>query len=77
MTYDDMGDRQKALDYLDRAQKLIGPNGDPHDLASLDRQTAYIGLAGPAYFDDTGDPVGMRFRVMRAHNGLLAAAETK
>lgn len=46
-------------------------------LASLNRQTAYAGLAGPAYFDDTGDPVGMRFRVMRVHNGLLAAAETK
>jgi branched-chain amino acid transport system substrate-binding protein len=46
-------------------------------LASLNRETAYAGLAGPAYFDETGDPVGMRFRVMRVHNGLLAVAGTK
>jgi hypothetical protein len=28
-------------------------------------------------FEDTGDPVGMRFRVMRVHNGLLTLAEAK
>jgi branched-chain amino acid transport system substrate-binding protein len=46
-------------------------------LRSLNRETAYSGLAGPAYFDDTGDPVGMRFHVLRAHNGLMTVAEAK
>jgi hypothetical protein len=34
-------------------------------------------LTGPAFFEDTGDPVGMRFRVLRAHEGLLTLAEAK
>jgi len=46
-------------------------------LRSLNRETAYAGLTGPAYFDDTGDPVGMRFHVLKAHNGLLTVAEAK
>jgi len=46
-------------------------------LRSLNRETAYVGLTGPAYFEDTGDPVGMRFRVLRAHNGVLTIAEAK
>jgi len=44
-------------------------------LRSLNRETAYAGLTGPAYFEDNGDPVGMRFHVLRAHNGLLTVAE--
>jgi branched-chain amino acid transport system substrate-binding protein len=46
-------------------------------LRSLNRETAYAGLTGPAYFEDTGDPVGMRFRVLRVHNGLLTVGEAK
>lgn len=46
-------------------------------LHSLNRETAYVGLTGPAFFEDTGDPVGMRFRVLRAHEGLLTVAEAK
>lgn len=46
-------------------------------LHSLNRETAYAGLTGPAYFEDTGDPVGMRFRVLRAHNGQLTVTETR
>jgi len=46
-------------------------------LHSLNRETAYAGLTGPAYFEDTGDPVGMRFRVLRAHNGQLAVTEAR
>ena len=46
-------------------------------LRSLNRETAYQGLTGPAFFEDTGDPVGMRFRVLRAHSGLLTLAEAK
>jgi hypothetical protein len=46
-------------------------------LRSLNRETAYAGLTGPAYFEDTGDPVGMRFSVLRVHNGLLTVAEAK
>lgn len=44
-------------------------------LRSLNRETAYAGLTGPAYFEDNGDPVGMRFRVLRVHNGQLMVAE--
>ena len=44
-------------------------------LRSLNRETAYAGLTGPAFFEDTGDPVGMRFRVLRVHNGRLTVAE--
>jgi branched-chain amino acid transport system substrate-binding protein len=46
-------------------------------LRSLNRETAYAGLTGPAYFDDTGDPVGMRFHVLKAHNGVTTVAEAK
>jgi branched-chain amino acid transport system substrate-binding protein len=46
-------------------------------LRSLNQETAYAGLTGPAFFEDTGDPVGIRFRVLRAHNGLLTIAEAK
>jgi branched-chain amino acid transport system substrate-binding protein len=46
-------------------------------LHSLNHETAYQGLTGPAFFEDTGDPVGMRFRVLRAHSGLLTVAEAK
>jgi branched-chain amino acid transport system substrate-binding protein len=77
-------DAHAALAYdatrlIAEALKAKGPdrNAVRDYLRSLNRDTAYEGLAGPAYFEDTGDPVGMRFRVMRVHNGLLAAAETK
>ncbi len=46
-------------------------------LHSLNPETAYAGLTGPAFFEDTGDPVGIRFRVLRAHNGLLTIAEAR
>lgn len=46
-------------------------------LASLNRETAYAGLTGPAYFEDTGDPVGIRFRVLRAHKGQLMVANIR
>ena len=46
-------------------------------LRSLNRETAYAGLTGPAFFEDNGDPVGMRFRVLRVHNGLLTMGEAK
>jgi branched-chain amino acid transport system substrate-binding protein len=54
-------DRRKVRDYL----------------ASLTRANAYAGITGPAYFEDTGDPVGLRFHVLRVHNGLLTVAEAK
>jgi len=46
-------------------------------LRSLNRETAYQGLTGPAYFEDNGDPVGMRFKVFRVHDGSLTLAEGK
>ena len=46
-------------------------------LHSLNRETAYAGLTGPAYFEDNGDPVGMRFRVLRAHSGQLTLTEVR
>ena len=45
-------------------------------LHSLNRETSYPGLTGPAYFEDTGDPVGMRFKVFRVRNGLLTVADS-
>ena len=46
-------------------------------LRSLNRETAYAGLTGPAYFEDTGDPVGIRFKVFRVHDGALTVAEAR
>jgi branched-chain amino acid transport system substrate-binding protein len=46
-------------------------------LRSLNRETAYQGLTGPAYFEDTGDPVGIRFKVFRVHDGSLTVAEAR
>lgn len=40
-------------------------------LAGLTSATAYNGLTGKMYFEKTGDPVGIRFKVLRVHNGLL------
>lgn len=40
-------------------------------LAGLDASTGYNGLTGKIYFENTGDPVGIRFKVLRVHNGLL------
>lgn len=46
-------------------------------LRSLTRETAYQGVTGPAYFEPTGDPVGMRFRVGRVEKGSLKVADAK
>ncbi len=77
-------DAHAALAYdatrlIAQALKSRGPNRKAvrDYLRSLTRETAYPGLAGPAYFEDTGDPAGMRFRVMRVHDGLLAVADAK
>jgi branched-chain amino acid transport system substrate-binding protein len=62
-----------------QALKAAGPDRKAirDYLRSLDSETAYQGLTGPAYFEDNGDPVGMRYRILRVHEGLLALAETK
>ncbi len=46
-------------------------------LRALTRATAVPGVTGPAYFEETGDPVGIRFRVGRVENGLLKVADAK
>ena len=46
-------------------------------LRALTLETAYQGITGPAYFEQTGDPVGMRFRVGRVEKGLLKVADAK
>ena len=46
-------------------------------LRSINRETAYQGLTGPAYFEDNGDPVGMRFKVFRVHDGSLTVADAR
>jgi branched-chain amino acid transport system substrate-binding protein len=68
-----------ATKLIARALKESGPNRKAirNYLHSLNRETAYVGLTGPTLFEDTGDPVGMRFRVLRVHNGLLQLAEAK
>jgi branched-chain amino acid transport system substrate-binding protein len=69
-----------ATKLVAQALKERGPSrtGIRNYLHSLTRENAYAGLTGPAYFEDTGDPVGMRFRVLRVHDGLLTTlAEAK
>lgn len=46
-------------------------------LRSLTQKTAVPGLTGPAYFEETGDPVGIRFQVLRVRNGLLKLADSR
>jgi branched-chain amino acid transport system substrate-binding protein len=71
-----------AYDATKLVAKALGASGPNRKairnyLHSLNRETAYVGLTGPTLFEDTGDPVGMRFRVMRVHNGLLQLAEAR
>jgi branched-chain amino acid transport system substrate-binding protein len=40
-------------------------------LAALKPSDAPMGLTGPLFFEKTGDPVGIRFRVLKVHAGLL------
>jgi branched-chain amino acid transport system substrate-binding protein len=46
-------------------------------LHALTQESAVAGLTGPAYFEKSGDPVGMRFRVLRVRKGLLTVAEAR
>jgi branched-chain amino acid transport system substrate-binding protein len=68
-----------ATKLVAQALKDRGPNRKAirNYLRSLTRETSYAGLTGPAFFEDTGDPVGMRFKVLRVHNGLLTVAEAR
>jgi branched-chain amino acid transport system substrate-binding protein len=68
-----------ATKLIAQALKEAGPDRRAvrNYLRSLNRETAYAGLTGPAYFEDTGDPVGMRFRLLKAHNGMLTVAEAR
>jgi branched-chain amino acid transport system substrate-binding protein len=68
-----------ATKLIAQALKAKGPDrrGVRDYLRSLNRETAYVGLTGPAFFEDTGDPVGIRFRVLRAHQGELTLAEAR
>jgi branched-chain amino acid transport system substrate-binding protein len=68
-----------ATKLIAKALRASGPNRKAirNYLHSLNRETAYVGLTGPTLFEDTGDPVGMRFHVMRVHNGLLQLAEAR
>ena len=68
-----------ATKLIAQALKEAGPDRKAvrNYLRSLNRETAYAGLTGPAYFEDTGDPVGMRFRLLKAHNGTLTVAEAR
>src|SRR3954462_10864241 len=68
-----------ATKLIAQALKERGPHRKAirNYLRSLTHENAYVGLTGPAFFEDTGDPVGMRFRVLRVHNGLLTLAEAR
>ena len=68
-----------ATKLIAQALKARGPDrkGIRNYLRSLTRDNAYVGVTGPAFFEDTGDPVGIRFRVFRVHNGVLTVAEAK
>jgi branched-chain amino acid transport system substrate-binding protein len=68
-----------ATKLIAQALRERGPNRKAirNYLRSLTHENAYAGLTGPAFFEETGDPVGMRFRVLRVHNGLLTVAEAR
>lgn len=73
-----MPDAHAALAYdatklLAQALRVRGParRAIRDYLAGLTAQTAYPGLTGKMYFEKTGDPVGIRFKILRVHNGLL------
>ncbi len=55
------GDRRAVRDYL----------------RSLTEETAVAGVTGRAYFEETGDPVGIRFRVGLVQNGRLKVADSR
>ncbi len=62
-----------ATELLARALRERGPDRRAirDYLAGLTAATAPPGLTGPLYFEKSGDPVGIRFKVLRVHNGLL------
>jgi branched-chain amino acid transport system substrate-binding protein len=68
-----------ATKLVAQALRDVGPNRKAikNYLHALNRQTAYAGLTGATVFEDTGDPVGIRFRVLRVHSGLLQLADAK
>jgi branched-chain amino acid transport system substrate-binding protein len=55
------GDRKAVRDYLH----------------ALTEETAVDGITGPAFFEDSGDPVGIRFRVGRVQSGRLKVADSQ
>jgi branched-chain amino acid transport system substrate-binding protein len=46
-------------------------------LKALTPATAYHGLTGPIWFENSGDPVGIRFKVLRVHDGLLTVGGSR
>jgi len=46
-------------------------------LRALTKETAVDGVTGPAFFEETGDPVGIRFRVGRVQSGRLKVANSQ
>jgi branched-chain amino acid transport system substrate-binding protein len=62
-----------ATNLAAQALRLRGPNRRAirDYLAGLKPSSAPTGLTGPLYFEKTGDPVGIRFRVLKVHAGLL------
>jgi len=62
-----------ATKLLAQALKARGPDRRAirDYLGGLTAETAPQGLTGPLYFEKTGDPVGIRFKVLKVHNGLL------
>lgn len=71
-------DAHAALAYdatrlLAQALRVRGPNRRAirDYLAGLTAATAYPGLTGRLWFEKSGDPVGIRFKVLRVQNGLL------
>jgi len=69
----------RARDLLAQALRERGPNRRAirDYLKGLTVETAYRGLTGPIWFEKTGDPVGIRFKVLRVHNGLLTLGESR
>jgi len=71
-----------AYDATKLVAKALGEVGSDRKairdyLRGLTADTAVPGITGLAYFEETGDPVGMRFRVGRVENGRLKVTDAR
>jgi len=59
------------------AKKGMSRKGVRDYLASLSAATAFDGVTGPVYFNQSGDPIGMGFHVAQVVSGSLTSSGTR